>query len=80
MSKKSKKKKKRGGGASEAGTRSAPSSEGSGTAATPPPAAPLGPGRVVRKKVQKPSAKEQAALDKKAARAKWSERMTSEGR
>ena len=78
MSKKSKKKGR--GGASRVGTPSATSSERSEAAATPPAAAPLGSGRVVRKKVQKPSAKEQAALDKKAARARWSERVTSEGR
>ena len=75
MGKKSSKKKRRGGAAPEASARSAPS-ESKEAAAAPP----LGSGRIVTKKVQKPSAKEQSALAKKAARAKWSERMTAEGR
>jgi hypothetical protein len=73
-----KNKKKRAAAANLSGQTAA--SEAGEAVKASPAAAPLGSGRVVRTKVKKPSAKEQAALAKKEARAKWAERMTAEGR
>lgn len=78
MGKKSRKKNRRGGRALEPGGPS-PATE-TITATAPPAPTPLGTERVVRKKVRKVSAKEQAALAKQAARDRWAERMTAEGR
>jgi len=75
MAKKSSKKRKSG----AAGPREAVPAPTS-TAAASPAAAPLGTRRGVRARVEKVSAKAQAALAKKAARANWHARMTAEGR
>ena len=77
-SKKNKKKKKLA-AASKMGAQGA-ASEGGRPTVAPPATSSLGAGRVVRTKIPKVSAKEQAALAKQEARAKWGERMTAEGR
>ncbi len=83
MAKKTKKKKKSGGApASNGGATRAvqtPSADGGEVTAAPPAAASLGTRRAL-KRAEKVSAKEQSAIAKKAARAKWDERMTAEGR
>ena len=75
MAKKSRKKKNKSKRDSQKAAPEAPKAT-----AEPPAAAPLGTGRVLKKKVPPVSPKEKAALAKKAARANWAERMTSEGR
>lgn len=81
MAKKTKKKKSGAAASNGAATRPAqtPPSEGGDATAAPPAAASLGTRRAL-KRAEKVSAKEQSALAKKAARAKWDERMTAEGR
>jgi hypothetical protein len=77
-----KKKKKSGAAAAKAGAAraaQAPPADGADGAAAPPAAASLGTRRAT-KRPEKVSAKEQSAIAKKAARAKWDERMTGEGR
>lgn len=75
----SKKKKKSGGSAPKVG--SAPVAPPDGTEPTAaPPAAALGTKRGARTRPEKVSAKELSATAKQAARAKWDERMTAEGR
>jgi len=79
VSKKSRKKKRRAGSAAKSESKG-PATEAVQDATAQPAATPLGTGRVLRKKVRKASPKEQAALAKQAARARWAERMTAEGR
>ena len=75
-------KKKSGAAAAKAGAAhaaQATQADGGSAAGAPPAAASLGTRRAT-KRPEKVSAKEQSAIAKKAARAKWDERMTAEGR
>jgi hypothetical protein len=77
---KSKNKKKKSGAPAPKATAPAAPTEASKPDTAPPAGASLGTRRGLRPKVEKINAKEQAALAKKAARARWDERMTAEGR
>ncbi len=79
MAKKSKHKKKPGGGPPKVAAAPA-TTDTAATSAAAPVGAGLGAKRGPRARPEKVSAKDLSALAKQAARAKWDERMTAEGR